>query len=176
MSPLLIKLFSRGIWGVDFEFHPRRGVEGNLNDEVCMTAKNFMSGEKIRLWRDELKKLSEAPFPVDEKALIVAYFSTAELNCFLSLGWKLPVNVLDLYVEFRRETNGLQLKHGKGLLGALLHFGIAGGIESDDKHEMRDLILSTGPWTDEQKAEILDYCESDVDSLEKLFLEMTNEN
>jgi hypothetical protein len=151
-------------------------VEGNLNEVVCMVARNLLTSQTLRLWKDELQKLAEAPFPIGEQALIVAYFSTAELNSFLSLGWKLPVNVLDLYVEFRRETNGIKLEHGKGLLGALLYFGISGGIESDEKHEMRDLILSTGPWTDEQKAEILDYCESDVISLEKLFLEMTNEN
>lgn len=157
---------------VDFEFHPRGGKEGNTPVVVCMVARELLSSKTIRLWQDELQSLSYAPFPTDETALFVAYFATAELNCFHSLGWPLPTNVLDLYVEFRVDTNGLQLEHGKGLLGAMLHYAISGGIDVDEKSDMRELILSTGPWDDRQKLAILDYCETDVVALEKLIKQM----
>ena len=51
--------------------------------------------------------------------LFVAYYAPAELSCFLALGWPLPARILDLYIEFRAETNGLALPIGRGLLGAL---------------------------------------------------------
>lgn len=157
---------------VDFEFHPRNGKEGNPPVVVCMVARELLTGKTIRFWQDELQNHSCAPFLIDETALFVAYFATAELSCFHSLGWPLPTNVLDLYVEFRVDTNGLQLEHGKGLLGAMLHYGILSGIDGDEKADMRELILSTGPWDDKQKLAILDYCETDVVSLEKLIKHM----
>ena len=44
----------------------------------------------------------EPPFPIDANGLFIAYFASAGLACFLSLGWTLPIRVLDLYVEFKR--------------------------------------------------------------------------
>ena len=32
----------------------------------------------------------------------MAYYASAEMGCHLALGWKLPVNILDLFPEFRR--------------------------------------------------------------------------
>ena len=160
--------FSGGVWAVDFEFHPSNGVEGNPQVPVCMVAHDMTSGQTIRLWRDELLKLERAPFPIDGTALLIAYFASAEIGCFLELGWALPVNVVDLYVEFRVATNGVPPAHGNGLLGALLHYGVAGGMASDEKADMRELILSQGPWDEEQRLKIVDYCESDVRSLAKL--------
>ena len=49
---------------------------------------------------------------------------SAELGAFLALGWPLPEAVLDLYVEFRAETNGLPTPSGSGLLGALAYHGL----------------------------------------------------
>ena len=157
-----------GIWHVDFEFHPLRGLEGNTPVPVCMVAHDVTSGRTMRLWQDELVKLERAPFPTDDTALFVAYFATAEMSCFLSLGWALPVNILDLYVEFRVATNGVSTAHKNGLLAAMQYFGIAGAIESYEKEYMRDLILSQGPWSEEQCLAIIDYCESDVLALVKL--------
>jgi len=172
----LKSMFQGGIWFVDTEFHPKDGIEGNLQEVVCLVAKELFAGETMRLWKSELNELAEAPFPIDESALFVAFFATAELNSFISLGWKLPKNVLDLFVEFRVATNGLNPTHGNGLLGAMLYLDIAGGMVSEEKDQMRDLILSGGPWSDTQIEEILSYCESDVNALEKLFKGMINEN
>jgi hypothetical protein len=90
------------------------------------------------------------------------------MGCHLALGWRLPVYVLDLYVEFRNRTNGLKLPCGSSLLSALAYFGIP-GIDTENKEEMRALALRGGPYTDTERADLLAYCESDVDALEKLY-------
>ena len=84
---------------------------------VCLVARDLVSNRLIRLWQDEIKP--DPPFDVGDDALFVAYMAPAEMSCFLQLGWPMPANVLDLYTEFRSETNGLTLPHGRGLLGAL---------------------------------------------------------
>src|SRR5437773_190880 len=65
------------------------------------------------------------------------------------------------------ESNGASLPSGSGLLGALTHYGLS-SIEAEEKEEMRELILSGGPWSDADRQAILDYCESDVVALAQL--------
>ena len=77
--------------------------------------------------------------------MFVAYFASAELGCFLSLGWPLPFNVVDLYVEHRRETNGLPTFCGNGLVGALALRGLA-HIDAGEKEAMRRLVLDNTAW------------------------------
>lgn len=79
----------------------------------------------------------------------------------------MPSRVLDLFCEFRNHTNGLQTVAGNSLLGALAHFELD-GIGGSEKDGMRRLIMSGGPWTPDQRAGILDYCQSDVDALARL--------
>ena len=163
----LAKLFPNGIWATDFEFHPVRGVEGNRPLPVCMTARNLINGVTYKIWQDELQQLKQAPFPIDQSALFVAYYASAEIGCFLALGWPTPPNVLDLFAEFRCITNGIPPAHGNSLLGALMHFGIS-CIDNEEKNSMRNLVLSRGPWSDIERSAILNYCESDVIALAKL--------
>jgi hypothetical protein len=150
------------IWLLDFEYISEPGSHPS---PVCLVAKELVSGRRIRLWRDELG--SKPPFRVEPDVLFVAYYAPAELSCFLALGWPLPTRILDLYTEFRVKTNGLPLPVGRGLLGALSYHGIA-GITSDQKHDMRDLVLRGGPWTEAERRDILDYCATDVDCLAPL--------
>ncbi len=163
--------FPNGIWAVDFEFHPAHGQEGSLPIPVCMVAQELQSGRTLRCWQDELAAMSQAPFPTDSGALFVAYYASAEFECFNQLGWALPVNTLDLFTEFRWLTNGRQLLHGKKLLGALLYFGLP-AITADEKDAWRDLVLRRGPWTDTERIGILDYCETDVVALANLYPKM----
>ena len=134
--------------GVDLrDLGPRRvrlGV-GNNPVPVCLVARELRTGRLIRLWQDELGP--EPPFPVDDDTLFVAYFASAELGCFLELGWPTPTRILDLYTEFRNTTNGTQLPiGGKSLLGALSYHGIS-SITSEQKTEERALVIGGGPWT-----------------------------
>ena len=90
----------------------------------------------MRLWREALLALRSAPFDTGPDSVFVAYYASAELGCFLELGWPLPVNVLDLFAEHRVETNGLTLPCGNGLIGALAARGI-GHIDAGEKDAMR---------------------------------------
>src|SRR5262249_10008761 len=82
-------------------------------------------------------------------------------------GWALPCSLLDLFTEFRTLTNGLRIPCGNSLLGAMTHFG-CDAIDVAEKEQMRALAMRGGPWTAEERAALLDYCESDVVALRKL--------
>jgi DNA polymerase I len=154
------------VWAIDFEYVAQ---PGSLPDVVCMVARELGSDRLIRTWQGEFKP--NPPFDVGDDALFVAYTASAEMGCFMQLGWPMPTNVLDLYVEFRNETNGLALPHGRGLLGALSHHALS-SITKEEKQDMRDLVLAGGPWTDQQRLDILAYCQSDADSLGPLLERM----
>jgi len=156
------------IWLVDFEFCC---PPGETQTPICMVAHEYRSGRLLRLWADELAAMTEPPFPIDENSLFVAYYASAELGCFLSLGWPMPVRNLDLFTEFRCCTNGLPTACGNGLLGALAHFGLD-AMAGSEKESMRDLAIRGGPFTETEKHALLDYCQSDVDALAKLLPKM----
>ena len=164
---MTIDQFTDGVYLVDFEFHPLNGKEGNPPVPVCMVVKRWPCGTTNRYWQDELRQMKAPPLPIGEKSLFVAFYASAEIDCFQALGWPEPVNLLDLYVEFRNLTNGLETPYGNGLLGALLYFGLP-SILGEQKEAMRDLILSGGPWSPAEELAILDYCETDVLALHQL--------
>ena len=156
------------IWAVDFEYI-FGGLEGNRPSPVCLVAKEFITRREVRLWRDQFDEIP--PYRVDRDALFIAYYVPAEMGCHLALAWPIPANIIDLYAEFRNLTNGLPLAHGRGLIGALSYFNLP-NIGAFKKETTRDLILACGPWDQDQKAEILDYCQSDVAALLPLSAEI----
>ena len=108
------------------------------------------------------------PYSVGPDSLFVAFYASAEIGCHLALGWPKPARILDLFTEFRCHTNGAWDRQKKaGLLDALIHFGIP-CIDAAEKDEMRALALRGGPWSEEERLDLLNYCEGDVDSLAKL--------
>jgi len=159
----------RSIIAVDFEFE-FGGHAGNEPRPLCMVAKELRTGETWRLWRGEFD--AAPPFPVGSDVLIVAYYASAELGCFRALGWPTPARILDLFAEFRNLTNGVMTPAGSGLIGALTYHGLD-TIGSQTKTDMRDLVLSGGPWTGAERRAILNYCESDVDALARLLVAMS---
>lgn len=144
------------IWVVDYEF---RAGSGERPEPVCLVAHEVRSGRLLRLWKDQWG--DQCPYDLGQDSLFVAYYASAEMGCHLALSWPMPVNVLDLYAEFRVETNGMTLPHGNGLLGALMHYGHQ-GIDAMEKEAMRALILREGERTAVERGAILDYCASDV--------------
>jgi DNA polymerase I len=159
---MILGLPYRQIWVVDFEFI---SPDGENPQPVCLVAKEVGTGRLLRLWQDQL--CSEPPFEIDNDTLIVAYYAPAEIGCFLALGWPVPTRVIDLYAEFRRETNALAVPEGRGLLAALSRHRIT-RITSDEKKAGRDLVMRGGPWSNSERREILDYCETDVICLPQL--------
>jgi hypothetical protein len=154
----------RHVIAADFEFE-FGGHAGERPRPVCMVAKDLRTGQEWRLWRGEFA--SAPPFPTGTDALFVAFYASAELGCFKALGLPMPANVLDLFVEFRNLRNGLPTPAGFGLLGALTYFGLD-TIGATEKDEMRSLVLGGGPWSDTERAAILDYCAGDVTALGRL--------
>ena len=102
------------VWFVDCEFS---APPGERPRPICLVALELETGQQIRLWKDQLERQALPPYPVDGNSLFVAYYASAEIGCHLALGWPIPTNVLDLYVEFRNLTNGLRLPCGRGLVG-----------------------------------------------------------
>jgi hypothetical protein len=157
------------VWIIDFEYISK---DGDPPEVVCMVAKDTVTGKEIRLWRTQLRKLKKAPFDTGTKSLIVSYYAPAEMSIFYVLEWPLPLRIIDLFAEFRVKTNGhvdlFGFKTRNSLLAAMKYFGLA-SISAQEKTGMRDLILRGGPWSAEKKKKILDYCESDVVSLTRLW-------
>src|SRR5581483_7001512 len=141
------------IWLADFEYG---SVPGGRPDVRCLVAKEIHSGRVIRMWEDELHKLAAPPYSIGPESLFVAFFATAELTCHLELGWALPANVLDLYVEAKNLRNGQASSLPNSLLGTMTYFGLD-GIDSAEKDSMRDLALLGGAYTDAEKAALLNY-------------------
>jgi len=154
----------KAIWVVDFEF---KAPDGERPTPICLVAKELRSGRILRVWADELNRMKTPPFSMGQDSLFVAYYASAELGCHLALDWPMPERILDLFAEFRCLTSGLETPFGSGLLGAMEYFGL-GGIEATEKEEMRNLALREGPYTSKEKMALLDYCQSDVDSLSLL--------
>jgi hypothetical protein len=160
----------KNIVAVDFEFEfGGHNVVGERPRPLCAVFKELRTGKVVRVWRDEFG--SGPPFPVGNDALWVAYYSSAEWGNFIALGWSMPANVLDLYVEFRLRTNGLETPAGAGLVGASIYFGLD-HIGADRKEGSRQFILGGGPWSAEDRAAIQLYNEDDVLALERLLLVM----
>jgi DNA polymerase I len=154
----------REIWAVDYEFE---AGAGERPVPVCLCAKELRSGRELRVWQNEFGALP--PYSIDADSLFVAYYASAELGCHLALGWPMPTRVLDLFVEFRCATNGLDLPTGagRGLINALAAHGID-TIGAVEKKEIQTAI-GNGTWRNcYTPEEILSYCMSDVDALVRL--------
>lgn len=154
----------REVWLADFEFS---APDGERPRPICLVAREVRTGTELRMWEDDLRAATTPPYGVGRDALFVAYYASAEMGCHLALGWPMPAHVLDLFTEFRNETNGLPLPCGAGLLGALTYYGLD-AMGAAEKDEMRSLAIRGGPWTHAERAALLDYCASDVNALARL--------
>jgi DNA polymerase-1 len=156
---------------IDTEF---RLDENFRQHVVCLVAHEYPSGRTYRNWLDDTRQTFA--LPCDEDTLWVSFVATAELRSMLALGHQLPRWVLDLSVENRwlhnlqesiDERNRKREEKFFGLMATLRRFGCE-SMSAEEKGEMRDLILRGGPYTEQQKNDILDYCEADVDALDDL--------
>jgi hypothetical protein len=174
----------------DFEF---RIAPGGLPHIVCAVFRELRGGRERRFWRDQLLRMRKLPFDT-RRDVFVGFYTSSEIGCFLQLGLEPPRHVVDLFIEHRCLTNGMQLprprrkttsQSGKThksngrdtLLNALAIRGLA-HIDVDTKDAMRDLILSKDPdeLTPEERAAILDYCASDVVGTEALLRYLLERN
>jgi DNA polymerase-1 len=157
----LTRLPFRKFYAIDFEYF---GSDGEIPNIVCMVVQNLRSGEVSRHWQNDLQKMKTPPLETGEDIALVCYFAPAEVQSMLALGWGLDVSIIDLFAEFRCQTNGNPNVGRKSLVSALQFNGLEQFIP-EEKDSMRDLILSGGPWPETQRSAILDYCQQDVIAL-----------
>jgi DNA polymerase-1 len=162
----------QNIYAIDFEFY---GNDGDIPKIVCMVTQNIKTMEISRVWHDQLLKMKTPPFNMGENALLITYFAPAEIQSMLALNWSTDVSIIDLFAEFRCETNGNPDISRKGLVNALGYYEL-NNLIPEEKEEMRSLILSGGPWTKGQRQDILQYCEQDVVALRPLFDAILEQN
>jgi DNA polymerase family A len=155
-------------WVVDFEYSASAGEHVR---PICFVALELQSKREIRVFEEDLLRMRMPPYPLGPESLFVAYAANAEFSAHLALGWQLPARVLDLYVEFRNLTNGMELLAGSGLLGAASYFRL-GHMAKGEKTAMRDLAIRGGPWTNVERQSLLDYCAEDVYLTAELFAKM----
>jgi hypothetical protein len=154
------------IWFFDFEFSAANGERPVVR---CLVAMEYFSRQTIRIWLDGQQSPSVPPFRLDAGVLVVGYFATADLNCFLALGWPLPARLVDLYVEFKRHICGRDGEPDKpSLVYALDWFGLD-SLDVNEKEEMRQLAMRGGPYSGDERHSLQEYCESDVHATARLF-------
>jgi hypothetical protein len=155
--------FFRQVWLADFEYTP---VTGELPVPLCLVALELRTGRRLRLWLADCPP-PQPPYGIGTDSLFVSYYAVAELSCHQALGWPPPARILDLCVEFKNRTCGLETPHGKNLLGALLYFGLS-GISAVEKSEMQALAMRGGPYSADERSSLISYCEADVEALNQL--------
>jgi hypothetical protein len=150
---------------VDFEYIPQ---DGGTLEVVCVVTRDLWSREVTRRWRDELGALP--PYPIGPETVLVAHNAQAEIEAHLSLGWPVPMNIIDTFAENMLVTNGLSSAEMRGVpvnaRGSLLAALKAHGLPHRAHEAKRALItriLAGPPYSVEERSAILNYCQEDVD-------------
>ena len=140
------------------------GRTGEPVTPVCLCAKSLGTGQEWRIFSEPGIR-QDCPLPIESDILYVSFSAPAEWSYFLAVGWELPPTILDLYAEEMRLTNTQKDERGKryvpSLLNTLAKYGLD-AMTAAEKEEMRDLILRGHPFSDGERAAILDYCMEDV--------------
>jgi DNA polymerase I len=146
----------------DFEFN---ALPGERPRPVCLVAHELRADRWHHIWQDQFGVAP--PYATGPDVLFVAFVASAELGCYRAVKWPTPERILDLSIEFRVRTNGLELPAGRSLLGALTYFGLdaSGATEKKELQEAIGANAWQGRYT---KQEIFDYCQHDVIALERL--------
>lgn len=97
-------------------------AEGENPNHLVLVAQELYTGQKVVVGKGDFKCASL--FDVGESVLVVSFFASIEMGAFLSQEWTLPVNLLDLFAEFRCQHNGLRPIDGFTFADALHVYGI----------------------------------------------------
>jgi hypothetical protein len=96
-----------------------------------MAAHCVITGEKRELWFYKAP-IPRCPFEMADDELFLAHSASAEVSCFIALGWQVPTRALDTMVEMARLWNGKKVRQPgdkesiftPGLLDSLAYFCI----------------------------------------------------
>ena len=167
----------REAWVVDTEYvsgTPSPEGEPTPNGEpvvpVCLVAQELHSGKVVKLALTQGQE-TENPLPGGADVLHIVYMATAEMGFYLAMGWALPQNVLDLWVERRNLTNGLLDGNFEpidtSLVGTCADYGLV-HTATERKELMRSRVLQGFPFREDEMEEIVEYCHDDVKMLAEL--------
>lgn len=160
------------IWMVDTEFVP---CPGNPLIPVCLSATEYRSGKTVELFLEHEGQQANNPLSFGPNSLIASYSGTAEMAFFLAMGWPLPQNFLDLWVERRNLTNGLVDGRGTPIDTSLVATCTDYGIHAtavEQKEAMIARILKGHPFLSEEQRQIQAYCSDDTKMLCRIAEEM----
>jgi len=151
---------------VDFEYHQ---PDGGLPDPLCVGALDLVSGQKIERWL-ELGHSGPCPYDTGPRSVLVGHNFAAEALCHRVLGWPAPAYVIDTYVCTRARFNGHPYQRA-GLLEAAARFGVP-TIGASAKIAGREIAMAGRAYAEQHRAELIEYCGSDVETNAALLLAM----
>jgi DNA polymerase-1 len=159
----------RSIWVIDTEY--KAAPDADPIEPICIVGKEVRTGRTVvGCWPD----LGRCPVPGSKAALVVAYNFSAEARFYHTLGWPIPANILDLYVERMRHRNGRFRDSNDKLLTAMAEFGLA-HMAPGEKADMIDLINRGAPYSGAELDAIVAYCTEDVEATARLLPAMEHE-
>jgi hypothetical protein len=171
----------------DFEYHYGTGGSSDGPPHViCGCAKELRSGQEYSIWANEFG--SRPPWPYGNDTLFVCYNATAEVRSYMSLGWRPPASIVDLFIEYRQWRNGtfVQIPKEHARLTDALRYCRAHKndppilnpypypeIDAEQKKDWQALALAGGPFSQRDRCGLIEYCMDDVRALCWLLTEMT---
>jgi hypothetical protein len=175
----------RHVWVVDTEYCPF----DNHPRARCLCAVDLLSGERREVWLAGVGR-PPCPFEMTSDESFVFWAADADVNLFITLGFPIPRNVIDVLVEFRRIHNGLASlppeeggnpdiaakKEAKAarsrfkkpgpfsLARVARHYGVP-IVSDEDKGKFRDLAARiSNEFDPEEQTGMIFYCRGDADA------------
>lgn len=153
----------RRAWLLDTEYKP---VLAGLQIPICLCALDVITLERRNIW---LTPGMPCPFDMTKDEYFILFAADADILTFISMGWPVPLNVLDPRLEWMRIDNGGDQfksssgkKKGYGLLDAARAYHLP-STPAHIKKYWQDRAAQGGPFTKEEAPGFLHYCQGDVD-------------
>ena len=155
---------------LDFEFSTFGGEVVPISYVARVEDKHPIDRSVVYLQNWKPKKGSTPPYSPGPNNLVVTFFGEAEMWLIDHLGWPMPENHIDCFVEHRNLFNGL-LPKGKGvwdLESVAKKFKIQTDYKATDKTGLRER-LGNGTFREDEQEDIFRYNKLDVKATYEIF-------
>ena len=161
------------VLSVDAEF--LLDLTGTIPQRIlCLVFKDIFTKEVFRYWVDD--KELHPPFFDYENCLLISFMAAAEHGAFLQLYQGKPKYMFDCFVENLCLYGPFLEKKKTGLIDTCARYNIQ-TISEEEKDKELDFILRRDEFANlpfeysiSDQKRILDYCQTDVEELEELFI------